>query len=1056
MTIRRVGPDRENKTINQAYAIADSGDILWIDEGIYEERVAMSSKYVHLLANTVNPGAGKVIIKSEIENQRGLYFYNISGSPIILIEGIYFQFLIEDANVNYDEVIEINNCNGLTILFNRCIIDATRDWYYVFDGTGDTLNIELDNCRIIWKADNDYTDYGANHFATGCMYINFKLNKTILSSFIDSVAIQNGMPKPQINDTVLVKEIYGYGPNYGKKAFKGDYSLLNNWNSSNNLSMFDLYATQNSFCFNTNSAVNIDEDNKVSSVIVYDWAHVVGVYNYNQFNVLFVNGEKTSKIRENDGLFDDGKDFNIAFSSMVLGDSGAYVKIEDVRFSNISRSDYWIKIANHSLKDNLITYSTPGAIVLDYDYCIKITIDNTNIDSSVSHFPIPIVLGASVGKNNQNVTEIFDELFDQDVDDSFTTLNHEHWSYPDIEAQDLFSHDVVNNRLKFTRNESDAYLYTITSKFSLVGDFDIQLDFGLDTEMGTAHNQAARLLISAPGWNAIILRYGSSNYNGYYWSATGSSPGYTHGNDLVGKLRITREGTSVKVYSWNGTSWTYRQGSTNTNINDMTVSIAALQQNSFLLTSWIDNFIVNSGSIGWPNRNSPTRKKMAITKDDGITELYCEIEYWNSITKEAVLWVSKHDFVLNSASSTDLYLYYDSTQSKNDNYIGDTEEESVVTNISGSVFIGPNNDAPDKDLWIVNNNSVSGTCDIQNNKLKMYIPTTYSNESLVVESVFKLSGDFDIQIDYNEISNGSTSSSTLYPSALMVSNDSVMIKIGSKVNDLGIHSSFIESTNIRITNGDDFYSFGRYKIIRNSGSFTVHHWSGTQWEWNSDTSGYTFSDSNSSDLYVGFMSSVGEHSWATTDFDNFVVVSGTVKYKPAQRVWDDNFKAVYHMAQEPSPVTGSILDSTGNEKHGTPSKDVSSANMVDGALGKAIDFYGPDFMVSCGDINVSIVDGFTLECGVNLTPIINNVTNYYFEGNVNDILNIDNNTVWRVKCFNAITNEFMSDTLSDAVTGNYFLETIYSGEHFIICEDADINPNYNDLILGRMIPKELY
>jgi len=41
---------------------------------------------------------------------------------------------------------------------------------------------------------------------------------------------------------------------------------------------------------------------------------------------------------------------------------------------------------------------------------IEITVDNTNIDSDLTHFPIPIVLGSSVGGSSQDITDIFDEV----------------------------------------------------------------------------------------------------------------------------------------------------------------------------------------------------------------------------------------------------------------------------------------------------------------------------------------------------------------------------------------------------------------------------------------------------------------------------------------------------------------------------------------------------------------------------------------------------------------------------------------------------------------------
>ena len=62
--------------------------------------------------------------------------------------------------------------------------------------------------------------------------------------------------------------------------------------------------------------------------------------------------------------------------------------------------------------------------------------------------------------------------------------------------------------------------------------------------------------------------------------------------------------------------------------------------------------------------------KIAITKPDGTTQLYIEVEQWDVIGQKALLWVSKSDFTISSTSDTDLYLYYDSTATDNSGYVG--------------------------------------------------------------------------------------------------------------------------------------------------------------------------------------------------------------------------------------------------------------------------------------------------------------------------------------------------------------------------------------------------
>lgn len=69
--------------------------------------------------------------------------------------------------------------------------------------------------------------------------------------------------------------------------------------------------------------------------------------------------------------------------------------------------------------------------------------------------------------------------------------------------------------------------------------------------------------------------------------------------------------------------------------------------------------------------NDANRKKIAITKSDGTTQVYCEIEKWDDANEDAWLWVAKSDLTLTAASTTTLYLYYDSAKAENTTYVED-------------------------------------------------------------------------------------------------------------------------------------------------------------------------------------------------------------------------------------------------------------------------------------------------------------------------------------------------------------------------------------------------
>ena len=62
---------------------------------------------------------------------------------------------------------------------------------------------------------------------------------------------------------------------------------------------------------------------------------------------------------------------------------------------------------------------------------------------------------------------------------------------------------------------------------------------------------------------------------------------------------------------------------------------------------------------------------------------------------------------------------------------------------------------------------------------------------------------------------------------------------------------------------------------------------------------------------------------------------------------------------------------------------------------------------------------------------------------------------YKVKCINAVTNEVTGYTHSDPITNEYELITTSSGSHFLICEDNESLPDFNDLLLGRFKPKEV-
>ena len=62
--------------------------------------------------------------------------------------------------------------------------------------------------------------------------------------------------------------------------------------------------------------------------------------------------------------------------------------------------------------------------------------------------------------------------------------------------------------------------------------------------------------------------------------------------------------------------------------------------------------------------------KIAVTTDDGETQLYVEQELWDNGNEDFVLHVSKAGWVIDSETDTDLYIYYDNDHADNTTYVG--------------------------------------------------------------------------------------------------------------------------------------------------------------------------------------------------------------------------------------------------------------------------------------------------------------------------------------------------------------------------------------------------
>jgi hypothetical protein len=79
-------------------------------------------------------------------------------------------------------------------------------------------------------------------------------------------------------------------------------------------------------------------------------------------------------------------------------------------------------------------------------------------------------------------------------------------------------------------------------------------------------------------------------------------------------------------------------------------------------------------------------------------------------------------------------------------------------------------------------------------------------------------------------------------------------------------------------------------------------------------------------------------------------------------VWDDNFKGVWHLKENPSSAPPQIKDSTSNGNNGTSAGSMMTADQVAGKIDGSLDFDGNNDEITCGNaISIQITTEITIE-----------------------------------------------------------------------------------------------
>ncbi len=203
-------------------------------------------------------------------------------------------------------------------------------------------------------------------------------------------------------------------------------------------------------------------------------------------------------------------------------------------------------------------------------------------------------------------------------------------------------------------------------------------------------------------------------------------------------------------------------------------------------------------------------------------------------------------------------------------------------------FTGTNGDKPNPDLWAIyydsqDDGDTSGVVSIQNNTLDFSL-TAISMP--VVQSVYRIDGNFDIQIDWSIDEIPTTDSGWMMPLGIgkintsFYNDSSHWLYVGRFNGAEGPQRA--ESHNVSAGTGGTQGLSGKARIVRTGSSVDMKYWSGSSWvTLKTDTSYGDFP------VYVKLPVRVySADKTLNANFDNFLLNAGDIIWPSKQtQIW---------------------------------------------------------------------------------------------------------------------------------------------------------------------------
>jgi hypothetical protein len=234
---------------------------------------------------------------------------------------------------------------------------------------------------------------------------------------------------------------------------------------------------------------------------------------------------------------------------------------------------------------------------------------------------------------------------------------------------------------------------------------------------------------------------------------------------------------------------------------------------------------------------------------------------------------------VSSSGDADIFeiIVYDGNESVEANEAGLMKKWGIPyfwDAFTGDDFTGNNGDDPNPVIWSKSINSGSDYMSIQNNKLNFNSPGDNANHDNRANGTFTLTGDFDIQIDFDVTTFNQPTDSVSY--IYLGLSGSTFHSVSRIRNTDGTNGYGALGSGFSLSNYNNAADSGKLRLTRVGSIIKGFIWSGAQWEWDGNEAGITISSTGTGNMRPILKFEQENNGSMNVNMDNFIINSGTV------------------------------------------------------------------------------------------------------------------------------------------------------------------------------------